>query len=250
MIFVELYAGLAAVTLHLCGAKPPVSRIGAKTGYAAAIATELHLAPLTSQDRVLLVEKDPQVAEVLRTLFDRRRRDAAAAYVEAHQALDAQTAWRAAATHEGPGAWLLWTAGARGGIGGFKGAHVHRPRVDGFIPGRAALARRLREFPGAPCPVEVLCGLAGALPAEGGRTVYMDPAYEGRQGYEGGKDGDAAPAVIAQRWAAAGARVGVSEAHPLLLPGARHVDLTARREGQTRRSLTRDTREWLTVLNG
>lgn len=149
-----------------------------------------------------------------------------------------------------PGDWLLYTAGARGGIGGFKGAHVHRPSVDGFIPAREALARRLRAFAEAPCQVEVVTGFAETMAPIPGATVYLDPPYQGRQGFAGAGGNPLASSLIALagRWAAAGCRVGISEAAPVPVPGARHVDLTGRRAGQTRRSMTRDALEWLTVV--
>lgn len=256
MIFVELYAGLAAVTLHLTGQKPPVSRIGAKTGYAAAIAAELGLPPLRPEDKVVLVEVNPAVANVLRALFSPEGRARAAAHIESRLHLPAREVWDQA--HRdltngqlcAPGDWLLYTAGARGGIGGFKGAHVHRPSVDGFIPARAALARRLRAFEDPPCRVEVVTGFAEGLAPIPGAVAYLDPPYQGRQGFAGAGGNPLAARLIemAVRWAAAGCRVGISEAVPLDVPGARHVDLTGRREGQTRRSMTRDAQEWLTVV--
>lgn len=251
MTFVELYAGLAAVTLRLFGAEPPVSRIGAKTGYAGAIVDALGLRSLVPGDRVVLVESDPAVAAVLRALLDSRGRDAAATYVERCAPLDPRSAWEAARAGSSPGEWLLWAAGARGGVGGFKGRHRLRPSVDGFIPSRYSLAERLRSFPTPPCHVEVVCGFAQDLAPIPGSVVYLDPPYAGRQGYQGPKPAvEVHPAVLAERWAAAGCRVGLSESRPVQLPSARHLDLSASRRGQRRRSMTRDTREWLTVIGG
>ena len=52
-LFVELCAGTAALSLrlHARGARPPVSRMGAKTGYADAILRVLGLAPGTPPER-------------------------------------------------------------------------------------------------------------------------------------------------------------------------------------------------------
>jgi hypothetical protein len=179
-----------------------------------------------------------------------------AAHIESRLHLPAREVWDQA--HRdltngqlcAPGDWLLYTAGARGGIGGFKGAHVHRPSVDGFIPARAALARRLRAFGDPPCRVEVVAGFAEGLVPIPGAVAYLDPPYQGRQGFAGAGGNPLAARLIemAVRWAAAGCRVGISEALPLDVPGARHVDLTGRRERQTRRSMTRDAQEWLTVV--
>lgn len=58
--FVELCAGTAAVSLRLARAKakPPVSRMGAKTGYADAILYHLHLHPGQGAERFVWCEPD------------------------------------------------------------------------------------------------------------------------------------------------------------------------------------------------
>lgn len=66
--FVELCAGLASVSLRLQGgrhARPPVSRMGAKTGYADAILHALGLRPGLGADAYLWCEPDPGPRGVL-----------------------------------------------------------------------------------------------------------------------------------------------------------------------------------------
>jgi hypothetical protein len=62
-LFVELCAGTAALSLrlHRDGARPPVSRMGAKTGYADVILRVLGLIPGQRADRYLWCEPDPGV---------------------------------------------------------------------------------------------------------------------------------------------------------------------------------------------
>jgi hypothetical protein len=248
---VELCSGLAALTLHLHGDKPPASRIGAKTGYAHAIADELGLEG--PPHRALLVDHDPALCNAMLWLLTTPR--ILAWCIEDLSGLaadvDPRTIWRhARARRNGVGVvpaawWWLWTAGARGGIGGFKGRHKHRPNVDGFIPSRRSLIDRIASF--QPLPhVDVLClDIADVKPTPGA-VVYIDPEYSAATGYGGRRPSDVA--IIAQRWAGAGCRVGVSDRAYLPIPGARHVDLTSRRRGQARRSLTTTDTELLTIL--
>jgi hypothetical protein len=142
-------------------------------------------------------------------------------------------------------AWWLWSAGARGGIGGFKGAHKLRPSVDGFIPSRSALVARIASMP--MLQIAVVHADARTVMPQPGAKVYIDPPYVGTQGY-----GVELPREdverLALRWHEAGCMVAVSEREPIDLPGAKHYNLTAARTGQHRRSLTKSHSEWLTVL--
>ncbi len=66
-LFVELCAGTAALSLRLqrAGARPPVSRMGAKTGYADAILSRLGLQPGQRAARYLWADPDPGVRLLL-----------------------------------------------------------------------------------------------------------------------------------------------------------------------------------------
>lgn len=241
---IELCAGTAAVSLAALGAPPfPASRIGGKAGYATAILGELGVAP-GSASRVLLIEADSRMARILRALFGSRR-EWLAEEIERQADLDPRTTWEAARRRPDAVGDLLWLAGARGGIGGFKGAHKLRPNVDGFIPSRASLAGRVRAFAPFEGRAEVMRADASGVSAIAFEPtrVYVDPPYAGRQGYACRLA--EAPEDLARRWAQAGHRVAVSEARPLT-PIA--VDLTGRRERQFRRSLTRDRSEWLSMF--
>jgi len=82
-LFVELCAGTAALSLrlHARGARPPVSRMGAKTGYADCILRVLGLAPGTRAAHYLWCEPDPGVRLLLEAYRDADLARAAAAVI-------------------------------------------------------------------------------------------------------------------------------------------------------------------------
>lgn len=247
MRLIELCAGTAAVSLAAIGASRfPVSRIGSKAGYTGPILDALELKePLTE---VILVEKDPYVCKLLWALtsHDRYLRELMACRIEDLASRSARRVWQEASEGAEPHDYLLWMAGARGGIGGFKGKHKLRPNVDGFIPSRKSLAKRLRKFdPGTVHAVIENRDVSSVLPETyDPSSVYIDPPYVSRQGYAFCLSEPVE--TIAKRWAKAGHRVVVSEARPL--DGAReHREITELRKGQSRRSLTTDHAEWLSI---
>jgi 16S rRNA G966 N2-methylase RsmD len=271
---VELYAGTAALSLHLFGLRPPVSRIGSKQGYAAAIAQELELhRPMPDVqcgthgaiDRVLLVDTDqwvcatllalctgngPAIAEMLRA-----HRATKAAWADAKRAMCAPPEY--VDEDETAAHWLYVTAAARGGVGGFKGGHIRRPSVKGWIPSLPSLCARLQAFD-KPLPVEVRCCRAQDVAPFGDSVVYLDPPYAGRTGYPRGEVVDGS-ALALQGWYERGATIALSSPHAIAIAptdqftlpnalGRRRVELTHRRKGQTRRSLTRSSEEWLHIF--
>lgn len=241
---IELCAGTGAVSLAALGcSRFPVSRIGSKAGWVEPILEALDvLAPIPT---ATMVEADPRLASLLRTLLTATGRDALALSIESSLAEPSRTVWERARGGAEPVDTLLWMAGARGGIGGYKGTHKLRPSVDGFIPTRASLARRLRRFDTAGL-ASVICADASTLDphAFAASAVFIDPPYVGRQGY---RFALVEPVeALAVRWSGAGHRVVVSEAHPL--SGASESrEITALRRGQSRRSLTTNPAEWLSI---
>jgi hypothetical protein len=248
VVFCELYAGLAAVSLHLCGFKPPVSRIGAKTGYAGAIVRELGITRADVR-KFLLVDSDPSVVAVLRTLVNREGRRAVASTLRAWPSTREWWERQRKINFEEPvhetARWLYVTAGARGGVGGFKGKHKLRPNVDGFIPTIESLASRVEVLDLDPDLFDIRHGRAESIRPFKGAIVYLDPPYAGRQGYSSSFSTDACS--VYTRWARAGARVALSEGRRLQLPSSRVIDLSSARHGQFRRSLTRSSQEYLHI---
>ena len=147
-----------------------------------------------------------------------------------------------------PASFWLFTAGARGGVGGFKARHKHRPNVDGFTPNRVSLASRIEAFQPHAGKVRVVCADVSKIdPANFPPSpVFFDPPYKGRLGYACKLHETAAE--IARRWASFGHKVAVSEAVPLH-EADETIDITNTRKGQTRRSLSIDAVEWLSVFH-
>jgi len=254
-VVVELFAGLAAWTLYMHDLRPPCSRIGCKSGYAAALVEAFGVPDKPA--RSLLVEADPQLANALRFLVRQPRDLARTIRLLGGPSSEPRAIWQRAKEEKAAGAllgaasWWIWTAGARGGIGGFKGAHKLRPSVEGFIPTLDSLQRRISLFP-ALDHVEVIHANAEAVPPMPGARVYLDPPYVGTQVYGGPAPSVEAVCELARQWRDEGALVGVSynrrlDTYAAGLPEWRALDLTERRRGQVRRSLTRTRDEWLTI---
>jgi hypothetical protein len=82
-------------------------------------------------------------------------------------------------------------------------------------------------------------------------VVYLDPPYPNATGYGTGEAPSVSELVdLAEQYVAAGddVRVGISWPEPFL-PSASWVayDVTNTRKGQTRKTLTRTTSEWLMI---
>jgi len=244
---VELYAGLAAVTLHLCGCKPPVSRIGSKAGYAAAIVQTLGV---EDPGQFLLVDTDPSVVQVLRSLVSPEGRQAIAAlfvkWPESREKWEALRKERFIG-HREAARWLYVTAASRGGIGGFKGKHKLRPSVRGFIPTLASLRSRVISLKLDERRFDIRCCKAEDIEPVRGATVYLDPPYADCQSYAGGGAAGSAALAVFQRWSSAGCRVALSERRSSLDLDAERIDLTTARRAQFRRSMTRSSQEFLWV---
>lgn len=94
-LFIELCAGTAALSLrlHRDGARPPVSRMGAKTGYADAILRILGLTPGQRAAAYLWCEPDPGVRLLLHAYRDAGLARAAAAIIRGWAAEDPRALW-------------------------------------------------------------------------------------------------------------------------------------------------------------
>ena len=94
-LFVELCAGTAALSLrlHKEQAKPPVSRMGSKTGYATAILHELGLYPGLKAERYLWCEPDDGCRLLLETYRDHDLATAAAEIIRGWKDEDPKSLW-------------------------------------------------------------------------------------------------------------------------------------------------------------
>ena len=94
-LFVELCAGTAALSLrlHKEGAKPPVSRMGSKTGYANTILHELGLYPGLKASRYLWCEPDDGCRLLLETYRDHDLATATAEIILGWKDEDPKSLW-------------------------------------------------------------------------------------------------------------------------------------------------------------
>lgn len=150
---------------------------------------------------------------------------------------------------------LVETAGTHGSAseGGFKGLHIRRPNVDGFIPSRDSIAATCDGVAGGWPPVAVLPAiptaddLAAMLGTPGdldGVVCYMDPPYQGTTGY-GAELSRAEVVAMARDFDRLGAVVCISEAEPVI-EGWHATEITGGRKGQ-KRTFSKQQREWLTM---
>ena len=159
-LFVELCAGLASVSLRLQGGpycRPPVSRMGNKAGYGAAILEVLGLRSGQGADSFLWCEPDDGCRALLQAYPQPGVLREAAEIIRSWADEDPRELWERLRA-EGPirsgsggevARWCCVTAGTTGGVafsGGFKGLHVHRENVDGFIPRRDSIATELARW--------------------------------------------------------------------------------------------------------
>lgn len=250
MRLVEPYAGFAGLTLYaLFRKEPPASRIGNKGKYAQGI-NERVVEPGEVIDRALLVDNDPAVVNFWTHIPDLPTVLPPLLMGAARPCWESARKDRATMGPHGAACWLIWTAGARGGIGGFKGAHKLRESVDGFIPSRDSLLKRVIALASVWKNVEVRHGLAEDIVFGPDDIAYLDPPYQGGvQGY----DGETTIAAIAQTWAnakAARRRAISSNAKRAYGPSVFGFDAQWQpipRYGQKRRSLTRTSDELLLV---
>ncbi|NBW77275.1 MAG: hypothetical protein EBR34_15995, partial [Sphingomonadaceae bacterium] len=131
-LFVELCAGTAALSLRLesDGARPPVSRMGAKTGYAGTILRILGLMPGQRAHRYLWCEPDPGVRLLLHAYRDAALAREAAAIIRSWAGEDPRALWerlRAEGPPRGASADEVarWTL--REGCGGLTGVAFNGP---------------------------------------------------------------------------------------------------------------------------
>lgn len=316
-LLVELCAGTAALSLRLerAGARPPVSRMGAKTGYSDAILALAGLEPGDMAGHYLWCEPDDGVRLLLHAYRDADLAREAARIIRSWADEEPRALWERLRA-EGPArcppvdarevarSLAIWGMCYRQGdpssggpvlpgerysdstpegvadrlTGGLPATiHDDATTLDPREVARLTLLgawsyRQGQPESGAATPADChqtsadgvanRIGSSATLPATihddattapipdplpAGTIVYMDPPYVGTTGYAHDLD---RPAVVrlAQQWAAAGARVMISEAVPieaLVSCGWHAVEITAMRVGQ-RRTFSKQQREWVT----
>jgi hypothetical protein len=221
VVLVELCAGSAALTRYFFNIPPLLGFMGAKDRYATAIVS---CAKIEKPDVVVLNDLGFW-GHIWEALISSPARLAVADLVESWEKEDARTLFyhlrgsllcaqnlvEAAASR----ICLLSATYGGGEVGGFKGKHKLRPNVDGFIPSRKTLVKRLRDSCWIDLPTTyVLKQKAEDVAVPEKATVYIDPPYHNLTGY---LNSFARKNVIetAKRCVEKGCKVLVSEAEPV-----------------------------------
>ena len=264
-LFVELCAGTAALSLrlHRRSARPPVSRMGSKTGYADAILRVLGLRPGQGAAHYLWCEPDPGVRLLLEAYRDADLARAAAAIIRGWADEEPRALWERLRA-EGPPrgvdagevarwAWVNRRSWKGDPEHGYMDAWAVKPVADPARQGH-------RWTPEQPAPLfEVLPVMPATITPDArgiepgpdlppGTVAYMDPPYVGTTGYRHDLPRSEVVA-LARRWAAAGATVAISEAEPvddLTADGWSAVNITGQRVGSPR-TFSWQQAEWLTL---
>ena len=264
-LFVELCAGLASVSLVLQGgrhARPPVSRMGNKRGYAEAILWACGLRQGQGAHRFLWCEPDPGCSALLRAYGQPEVLREAAEIIRGWADEDPRELWERLKA-EGPirsgeaGEVARWVqvAGAAYVRGQFDGAtfDAAHQRV-GVSKWGAGDPRDVAPPVLDTAPTFLAITVAPdareidppALPA--GSVVFIDPPYVGTTGY--GHDLPREAVVeMARRWKDAGALVCISEQEALpelMAEGWHALDITSTRKGQ-KRTFSKQQTEMLTM---
>jgi hypothetical protein len=257
-LFVELCAGLASVSLVLQGgrhARPPVSRMGNKRGYAEAILWACGLRQGQGAQRFLWCEPDPGCSALLRAYGQPEVLREAAEIIRGWADEDPRELWERLKA-EGPirsgeagevARWAQVQAQTRPDgqydIVRSEGSHGWAPAPRGWVAGRMDAMPCLPAVTVAPDAREID---PPDLPA--GSVVFIDPPYVGTTGY--GHDLPRAAVVeMARRWKDAGALVCISEQEALpelMAEGWHALDITSTRKGQ-KRTFSKQQAEWLTM---
>jgi len=260
-LFVELCAGTAALSLRLAHpkARPPVSRMGAKTGYADVILRCLGLYPGQGADHYLFCEPDPGVRLLLHAYRDRELATAAAGIIRSWKDEEPKALWERLRA-EGPAVcppvdprevarWVqisVWSyATNTWGVG------------SGILPGQrrqdttaTATATAVSSVPTLPATIADDARKVDPPKLAPGVVVYIDPPYQGTTGYGTGREFPRSEWIpVVRRWKDAGALVVVSEAEPipeLVADGWHTVRIDGERRGQ-KRTFSKQQAEWLTM---
>ena len=258
-IFVELCAGTAALSLRLehPRARPPVSRMGAKTGYADVILRCMGLRPGQGADRYLWCEPDAGVRLLLHAYRDRELATAAADIIRGWQDEDPRALWERLRA-EGPpvcppvdarevARWVqraVWSYEQGNVRTGFVGPGDRRQDTTATATSTAT-ARIALSLP-ATIADDARKVDPPQLPA--GVVVYIDPPYVNTTGYAHTFPRSEWVPIV-RRWKEAGAMVVVSEAEPipeLMADGWHAVRIDGERRGQ-KRTFSKQQAEWLTM---
>ena len=279
-LFVELCAGTAALSLRLAHprARPPVSRMGAKTGYADVILRCMGLRPGQGAEHYLWCEPDAGVRLLLHAYRDRELATAAADIIRGWKDEDPRALWLRLRA-EGPAvcppvdprevarwAWIagyaynnlpVWDHGEGLKMGYHRGpsnewreqeARSKSGNCETGVQSPAFMVDRFRALPAIPASFTADAREVDPPRLPPGVVVYVDPPYENCTGY-GHPFPRGAWLPVVRQWRDAGALVVVSEAEPipeLVADGWHAVRIDGERRGQ-KRTFSKQQAEWLTM---
>ena len=252
LTFIELCAGTAALSVRLQGgpyARPPVSRMGAKTGYSKAILSIMGLRAGQGAQRYVWAEPDDGCRLLLHAYAEPALARAAARQLEQWVDEDPRALWDRLKAEPVTclAQWLVLVGQSVEKRGLHKCSWFTRPdgRPQKGADSYARDMQAVSEHPALICssakhirPLDVLSTLSGRC------VVYIDPPYQGTTGYAHDLTRDEVIA-LARLWSDAGAAVYISEAEPLDLPGWHHVNITGCRVGQ-KRTFSKQQAEYIT----
>lgn len=191
-LFVELCAGTAALSLrlHARGARPPVSRMGAKTGYADCILRVLGLAPGARAAHYLWCEPDPGVRLLLEAYRDADLARAAAGIIRGWADEEPRALWERLRAEGPPRLPATGAEVARWAVVGAWSFRAGEPD-SGFNRSEAEGHPDSRKYPRDCARLSVDHAALPTLPATitpdardvhppalpPGTIVYMDPPY-------------------------------------------------------------------------
>ena len=261
LTFIELCAGTAALSVRLQGgpyARPPVSRMGAKTGYSKAILSIMGLRAGQGAERFVWAEPDDGCRLLLHAYAEPELARAAARQLEQWVDEDPRALWDrlkaigpinnfngrelARYTVALPGG--AWTAMPP--LAMYKGPGCHSSMLNTGLQGTLAKRyRSLAEHPALICSSASDVPLPDVLSTLSGRcVVYIDPPYQNTTGYAHDLTRVEVKA-LARLWSDAGAAVYISEAEPIDLPGWHKVNITGCRVGK-KRTFSKQQAEYIT----
>ena len=262
-LFVELCAGTAALSVRLQGgkhARPPVSRMGAKTGYADCILRIMGLRPGQGAAHYLWCEPDAGVQLLLEAYRDHELALAAADIIRGWADEEPRALWERLKAegpmkHIEPCEVARWCTLQRWMYANAPISHdglqwINSRSEGGFTFGAnnfgttETTANGFENLPTIPATIHPDALQVEPQPLPTGCVVYIDPPYEGTTGYADDLP-RAQVLALAMQWAQAGAAVYISEAMPLDLPGWHHIDIAGERKGQ-KRTFSKQQREVIT----
>jgi hypothetical protein len=217
MTLIELCAGSAALTRRLCWQPKLVGFMGAKDRYVNQIMDLWCLPRITD-----FVLNDPGFWGVIWEAYCSGLFSEIADLIRSWDYCESRELFNFCKQHKDESDLVFRTATrlcllastyGGGEIGGFKGKHIRRESVDGFIPSRETLIKRIRNFEHL-IYIQSSSVCATKITPRSDCWVYIDPPYDKLTRYENGLNRFQV-IYLARQWKQQGSAVAISESVPL-----------------------------------